>query len=98
MASILPTLLVVASTLLQSPAQAAGTKSYNGLAITPQMGWDDWNAFGCKIDEEVFLSTAQKVVDYGLRDLGVIAPTVFNYCLIHVSDRHSLLRILLHDP
>ena len=42
-----------------------GAGSYNGLAVTPQMGWDNWNAFGCDIDEELLLSTAQKIVDYG---------------------------------
>ena len=49
---------------------AAGTTSYNGLAVTPQMGWDNWNAFGCKVDEDLLLSSAQKIVDFGLRDLG----------------------------
>lgn len=38
---------------------------YNGLASTPQMGWDNWNAFGCNINETSFLNTAQKIVDYG---------------------------------
>ena len=51
-------------------ASAAGTASYNGLALTPQMGWDNWNAFGCHVDEELLLNTAQKIVEYGLRDLG----------------------------
>ncbi|KAI9754610.1 MAG: GTP cyclohydrolase II [Chaenotheca gracillima] len=44
--------------------------SDNGLAITPQMGWDNWNAFGCDVSEDLLLGTAQKIVDYGLRDLG----------------------------
>ena len=48
----------------------ASALSYNGLAITPQMGWDNWNAFACNVDEELLLNTAQKMVDYGLRDLG----------------------------
>ena len=39
--------------------------SYNGLANTPQMGWDNWNAFGCDINETLFLNAAQKIVDYG---------------------------------
>lgn len=43
----------------------ASAKSYNGLAVTPQMGWDNWNAFGCKVDEKLLLGTAQKIVDYG---------------------------------
>ncbi|CAF9938740.1 MAG: hypothetical protein ALECFALPRED_007831 [Alectoria fallacina] len=51
-------------------ASAAGTSSYNGLALTPAMGWDNWNAFGCKISEELILTTAQKIVELGLRDLG----------------------------
>lgn len=38
---------------------------YNGLASTPQMGWDNWNAFGCKINETTFLNAAQNIVDYG---------------------------------
>lgn len=54
---------------------AAGTSSYNGLALTPAMGWDNWNAFGCKISEELILTTAQKIVDLGLRDLGRVPAT-----------------------
>jgi alpha-galactosidase len=34
------------------------------------MGWDNWNAFGCSVSEELLLSTAKTMVDYGLRDLG----------------------------
>ena len=64
----------LATTVLLLPlalqGDAAGTSSYNGLALTPAMGWDNWNAFGCKISEELILSTAQKIVDFGLRDLG----------------------------
>lgn len=51
--------------------RAAGTKRYNGLAPTPAMGWDNWNAFGCKVNQDLLLSTAQKIVDFGLRDLGM---------------------------
>ena len=42
----------------------------NGLAQTPQMGWDNWNAFGCDVSEELLLNTAQSIVAYGLRDAG----------------------------
>ena len=47
-----------------------GASSYNGLALTPQMGWNDWNAFGCDINETILLDNARALVDYGLRDLG----------------------------
>ncbi|KAL8947955.1 MAG: hypothetical protein Q9222_005814 [Ikaeria aurantiellina] len=56
--------------LLLPSTSALGSKSYNDLAKTPQMGWDNWNAYGCEIDAETLLETAQKMVDYGLRDLG----------------------------
>ena len=64
------TVFAAAVAVLVTQASAAGAASYNGLAITPQMGWDNWNAFGCNVDEELLLNTAQKMVDYGLRDLG----------------------------
>ncbi|KAG7009840.1 alpha-galactosidase [Physcia stellaris] len=61
----------VTSALWPSQVHGQGTQfSYNGLANTPQMGWDNWNAFGCDVSEELLLGTAQKIVDYGLRDLG----------------------------
>lgn len=66
----LPNTLATTALLLLGPARSAGTQSYNGLAMTPQMGWDNWNAFGCAIDENLLLGTAQKIVEYGLRDLG----------------------------
>ncbi|KAI4190362.1 MAG: hypothetical protein LQ348_003670 [Seirophora lacunosa] len=57
-------------------ASALGSTSYNGLAKTPQMGWDNWNAYGCEIDAATLLETAQKMVDFGLRDLG------YNYVIL----------------
>lgn len=62
MASLLLSLL-----LTSSPAEAA---SYNGLAITPQMGWDNWNAFACDVDADLLASSARSIVDLGLRNLG----------------------------
>ena len=64
----LPSIAAVAALL--TPVYSAGTKSYNGLALTPAMGWDNWNAFGCKITEDLLLGTAKKIVEFGLRDLG----------------------------
>lgn len=47
-----------------------GASSYNGLNLVPQMGWDNWNAFQCDVNESLLLNTARAMVDYGLRDLG----------------------------
>lgn len=56
--------------LLLSRPVAASASSYNGLAATPQMGWDNWNAFGCNVDAELLSSSARAIVDLGLRDVG----------------------------
>jgi alpha-galactosidase len=42
----------------------------NGLAKTPQMGWNNWNSFGCDVDEELLLSATEKLIQFGLRDAG----------------------------
>ena len=35
----------------------------NGLARTPQMGWNTWNKFGCDIDEELIVESAKVVAE-----------------------------------
>lgn len=47
-----------------------GKETWNGLCQSPQMGWNDWNSFGCDVSEELLLGTAEKIVGLGLRDLG----------------------------
>lgn len=43
---------------------------HNGLALTPQMGWNTWNYFGCNINEDTILSAAQAMVSYNLTQFG----------------------------
>ena len=42
----------------------------NGLALTPQMGWNTWNHFGCNISEDTILSGAKALVSNNLAALG----------------------------
>ncbi|KAL7923528.1 glycoside hydrolase family 27 protein [Trichoderma austrokoningii] len=42
----------------------------NGLARTPQMGWNNWNSFGCDVSEHLLLDHAKLISEYGLQDLG----------------------------
>ncbi|KAL2631470.1 hypothetical protein R1flu_016156 [Riccia fluitans] len=42
----------------------------NGLGLTPPMGWNSWNFFGCNINETVIFETASALVFTGLADLG----------------------------
>jgi len=76
---------ITASTLLLPHALAylqngtviiPGATSYNGINLTPQMGWDNWNAFGCDVSEDLLLTTASAMQDYGLKDLG------YNYVVL----------------
>jgi len=41
-----------------------------GLASTPQMGWNSWNKFACNIDERLIRETADAMVKSGLKDAG----------------------------
>ncbi|XP_047947141.1 alpha-galactosidase-like isoform X2 [Salvia hispanica] len=42
----------------------------NGLARTPQMGWNSWNHFSCDIQENLIKETADAMVSSGLAALG----------------------------
>lgn len=42
----------------------------NGLGLTPQMGWNSWNHFACKIEEKLIKETADAMVSTGLSALG----------------------------
>ena len=42
----------------------------NGLALTPPMGWNSWNRFGCEINESVIRGAADAMVSSGMKDAG----------------------------
>ncbi len=42
----------------------------DGLALTPPMGFNNWNATGCAIDETLIRATADIFVSSGLREAG----------------------------
>ncbi len=46
------------------------TVAPRGLAPTPPMGWNSWNKFGCRIDENLIRETADAMVSSGMRDAG----------------------------
>lgn len=61
---------LLTTTLLAFAGTASAGFLTNGLAITPQMGWDNWNAFACDVSETLLLGTAQRMVELGLKDAG----------------------------
>ncbi|KAI9186400.1 hypothetical protein LWI28_016847 [Acer negundo] len=44
----------------------------NGLARTPQMGWNSWNFLACNINETIIKETAGALISTGLADLGYV--------------------------
>ena len=40
------------------------------LALTPPMGWNSWNKFGCNVSEDMIRSMADAVVKSGMKDAG----------------------------
>jgi len=42
----------------------------DGLALTPPMGFNDWNAFRCNVTEQLIEQTADIFVSSGLKDAG----------------------------
>ena len=60
-AAMLPVLAVT-----PPPAQALP----DGLALTPPMGFNNWNTTGCKVDEQIIRDTADIFVDKGLKAAG----------------------------
>ncbi len=55
------------STVVGSPGAPAGSR---GLAPTPPMGWNSWNAFGPAVDEALIETEAQALVSTGMRAAG----------------------------
>ncbi len=62
---------LLAPALALAAAPAAGQK-FADLALTPPMGWNSWNHYGCEIDETLIRRTADAMVANGMRDAGYL--------------------------
>src|SRR3954452_4081481 len=68
-------MLLAAAIVAASPAAAQSyqevvNKEPNGLALTPPMGCNSWNKFGCNINEQIVRDSADAIVASGMRDAG----------------------------
>lgn len=50
--------------------QVIYAQKFEGLALTPPMGWNSWNKFGCNVNEELIRATADAMVTSGMKDAG----------------------------
>jgi hypothetical protein len=77
-----------------SPAKAAN----NGLALTPQMGWNTWNHFGCSIDESLILGAAKAIIQNNLSSLGYQCTTFTSWKIFLLTKTFRyLLDVLMDD-
>jgi alpha-galactosidase len=63
-------LMLSASAALADSTQEVVNKAPNGLALTPPMGWNSWNKFGCNVTEQIVRDSADAMVSSGMRDAG----------------------------
>ena len=71
-------LLMVTAANGQGNNYAQNYNKYDGLALTPPMGWNSWNKFACNVDEEMIRQQADAMVATGMRDAG--------YTYINIDD------------
>ncbi len=72
------------------PAPPAG--SYNGLAATPPMGWNDWYAFKCNVTEQLVEQTADAMVSSGMKAAGYNYVNLDDCWLSHSRDANGNLQ------
>src|SRR5512146_2702088 len=63
-------------------ATPAFAQKWEGLALTPPMGWNTWNTFATHIQESLIRETADAMVANGMRDAG--------YTYIVIDDTWSM--------
>jgi alpha-galactosidase len=52
-------------------ALASGAQAWdNGVALTPPMGWNSWNKFGCNVSEDMIKSMTDAMVSSGMKEAG----------------------------
>ncbi len=55
----------------------------NGLGVTPPMGWNDWNTFGCSVSDTVVRGVADAMVTNGMAAAG--------YTYVNIDDCWSTM-------
>jgi alpha-galactosidase len=80
--TVLGAVLVIITASPAGPAAALD----NGLALTPPMGFNDWNAFGCNVNEQLIKDTADLFVSSGLKAAGYQYVNIDDCWLTHQRD------------
>ena len=61
---------IVFTLLFLTAIFSVSAQKFQGLALTPPMGWNSWNKFACNVSEELIRETADAMVATGMKDAG----------------------------
>jgi alpha-galactosidase len=61
---------ILTSLLWISSSGRLQAQKFEGLALTPPMGWNSWNKFQCNVDERMIREIADAMVSSGMKDAG----------------------------
>jgi alpha-galactosidase len=78
--------LAVAVGAAQLATAPAARALDNGLAETPPMGFNDWNAFGCNVSEQLIKQTADFFVSSGMKAAGYEYVNIDDCWMTHQRD------------
>jgi alpha-galactosidase len=74
----------------------ASAQKFEGLALTPPMGWNSWNTFQGNINEKMVLEMADVMVSSGMKDAG------YTYLVLDdawmAKERDSITGDMVPDP
>lgn len=91
---VTPAAMAAGPTATAAPASVSGS-SYNGLALTPPMGFNDWAGFGCnsQMNESLFTKTADAMANLGLNKLGYQYVNIDDCWMQHDRDANGNLQV-----
>jgi alpha-galactosidase len=61
---------IILSIMVLLSVHSGFSQKFEGLGLTPQMGWNSWNAFAVNINEQLVKDMADAFVNLGLKDAG----------------------------
>jgi alpha-galactosidase len=83
--------LITGTAAIQLAAAPSAVALDNGLARTAPMGFNDWNAFGCNVSEQLIKQTADFFVSSGMKAAGYHYVNIDDCWMTHSRDAQGRL-------
>ena len=84
---------ILATLILFVPGTAPAEESSvaKGLALTPPMGWNTWNKFGCNVSDRLVRSMADAIVKSGMKDAGYQYVVIDDCWQVRRDDKANII-------